>query len=64
MKRIDITIASDGTSTVETSGFNGAECRHASRFLESALGKQTSESLTGEFYSTRVESQAEAQNER
>ena len=50
MKRIDITIAVDGSSQVETRGFAGSECRDASRFLEGALGHVQAEHLTADFY--------------
>ncbi len=50
MKRIEITIAPDGGSTVETKGFTGSTCRAASQWLERALGKKTGEQLTHEFH--------------
>lgn len=50
MKIIEITIHPNGQSTVETKGFTGATCRDASRFLEQALGQQTSEILKAEFH--------------
>ena len=49
-KQIEIIVAPDGSSRVETKGFAGGECREASRFLERALGKQVDETLTAEFY--------------
>ena len=52
MKTIEIIISPSGESRVETKGFAGNACRDASRFLESALGKATSESLTAEFHET------------
>ena len=36
MKTIEITIAPNGQSRVETKGFIGSECRQASRFIEQA----------------------------
>lgn len=53
-RTIEIIISPNGKSRVETKGFAGSECREASRFLESALGKTTSESLTAEFHDTRT----------
>ncbi len=53
MKRIEITIDPQGNSTVEAKGFIGALCREASRFLEEALGRRTSERLTAEFHQTQ-----------
>ena len=55
MKTIEVVVASDGTSRVETKGFHGAECQHASRFLEAALGRQLNESLTTEFHASACE---------
>lgn len=50
MKTIEITVAPDGHSKVETSGFTGDHCREASRFIEQALGMSTQERLKPEFY--------------
>lgn len=47
---IEIIIAPDGQSRIETQGFTGNDCRTASRFLEQALGKSTSEQLKPEFH--------------
>lgn len=50
MKTITVTVAKDGSTKVETSGFVGSSCQAASKFLEQALGVQQSEKLTAEFY--------------
>ena len=50
MKIIEIVIAPNGQSTVETKGFTGSECRDASRFIEQAIGQQTNEILKSEFH--------------
>ena len=50
MKIIEIVIAPNGQSTVETKGFTGSECRDASRFIEQAIGQQTGEILKAEFH--------------
>lgn len=50
MKTIEITVAPDGKSRVETKGFAGAECRQASEFIEQALGQRTGEQLTAAFH--------------
>lgn len=50
MKRIEIVVDAKGNSEVQTKGFAGSDCVVASRFLENALGKQTSQRTTGEFY--------------
>ena len=57
MKRIEITVDSKGNSTVETKGFTGSECVSASRFIEQALGKQSSQQKTSEFYSTSTQTE-------
>ncbi len=54
-KTIEIIVSPQGQTRVETKGFAGSECRQASRFLESALGKQTSETLTAEFHQQQQE---------
>ncbi|HAH47486.1 MAG TPA: hypothetical protein DCM07_22015, partial [Planctomycetaceae bacterium] len=46
MKTIDIIFSTDGRSRIETRGFTGSQCKDASRFLEAALGKVSSEQLT------------------
>jgi hypothetical protein len=60
LKRISIVIAKDGNSTVETHGFSGSECQDASRFLETALGKATSEKLKPEFHQASVSNRQQA----
>lgn len=50
IKTIEIIVAPNGTTRVETKGFAGGECRAASEFVEKALGRRTDEKLTGEFY--------------
>ena len=55
MKTIEIIISPSGQSRVETKGFSGSQCREASRLLEAALGKTTSETLTAEFHEAQPE---------
>ena len=50
MKTIEIIISTDGQSRIETRGFTGPHCRDASRLLEGALGKVSSEQLTAEYH--------------
>jgi len=50
MKTIEIFVSSTGETRVETKGFEGSECQQASRFVETALGKATSETLTAGFH--------------
>lgn len=47
---IELIIAPDGQSRIETRGFHGEHCRIASRFLEQTLGKTTAEQLKPEFH--------------
>ncbi len=61
MKRIEITVSPQGETRLETKDFEGSSCREASRFLEQALGRQTAEQLTGEFFATDQASQANQQ---
>jgi len=57
LKTIEITVSPTGQTRVETKGFAGAECREASQFLETALGRRTEERLTAEFYSREIQPQ-------
>ena len=50
MKTIEITVDIQGKSTVETKGFTGGECRHASRFVEDALGIVVNDRTTAEAF--------------
>jgi hypothetical protein len=56
-KIIEIIIAPNGQSRVETKGFIGSECRQASQFIERALGQQSDELLKAEFYQTATSQQ-------
>ena len=47
---IEVVITPQGESRVETKGFTGSSCRHASQFLEQALGPAANEKFTAEFY--------------
>jgi hypothetical protein len=55
-KTIEIVISPSGQTRVETKGFAGNECREASEFLETALGRCSSEQLTAEFYAASQQS--------
>jgi len=50
LKTIELVISPQGETTLQTKGFFGSECQQASRFVETALGKKTSETLTSEFH--------------
>ena len=47
---IEIIVKSDGQTHIQTKGFTGSSCGLASGFIEQALGQQTSEQRTAEFY--------------
>ena len=49
-RTIEITVKPDGSTSLETKGFTGSECRVASEFIEKALGSRASEQLTSEFH--------------
>ena len=55
MKTIEIVVAPDGSTQIETRGFAGKTCLDASRFLEAALGQKTSERMTPEYYASADE---------
>jgi hypothetical protein len=57
MKTIEIVVAPNGQTSVQTKGFTGTECRQASEFIETALGRQSREQLTSEFYTQESEQQ-------
>jgi hypothetical protein len=57
MKTIEIIVAPNGQTSVETKGFTGSECRQASEFIETALGSRNGEQLTIEFYAQESEPQ-------
>ena len=57
MKTIEIIVARDGQTCVETKGFAGADCRQASQFIEQALGHRTGEQLTAEFHASETQPQ-------
>jgi hypothetical protein len=52
-KIIEITVSPTGETRVETRGFAGGSCREASRFVEEALGRATSEQLTAAYYAAQ-----------
>ena len=52
MKSLEVIITPKGETKIETRGFQGPSCREASRALIQALGIQTEERVTGEFWAT------------
>jgi len=53
---IEVIVAPNGETKIETKGFAGAECQEASRFIEQALGERTAERLTADFYTQQTDS--------
>jgi hypothetical protein len=49
-KTIEVVVSPNGQTTVQTKGFAGEACRHASKALEQALGLVEREQLTAEFH--------------
>ena len=47
---IEIIVARNGSTQVQTRGFAGSSCLEASKFIEDALGKKSSERTTSEFF--------------
>jgi hypothetical protein len=58
---IEIVVAPNGESVVQTKGFSGSSCQDASRFIEQALGQRVSEQLTAEFYQQQTTHQQSQQ---
>lgn len=61
-KTIQIIVSPTGATRVETRGFAGSSCQQASRFLEEALGRRTSESLTPEFHQQQAGQESEQEH--
>lgn len=47
---IEVTVSPQGETTVQTKGYAGSDCLHASKWLEQALGVVSTDRKTGEFY--------------
>ena len=47
---IEVIVSPKGETSIQTKGFAGADCLHASKFLEQALGVVGTEHKTAEFY--------------
>ena len=52
IQTIEVTVAIDGRTQVETKGFVGNSCQAASRFLREALGPCVAERLSPEFHTS------------
>ena len=57
MKTIEIIVAPNGQSRIETQGFIGSGCREASQFIERALGQTMDERLKTEFHQSATTEQ-------
>jgi hypothetical protein len=57
MKTIEITVSPQGETSIQTKGFEGSDCREATKTLEAALGRSVQETLTSEFYSHQSHTQ-------
>ena len=49
MEEVTFTFNDDGTFELETKGYAGASCRQATKDVEKALGKKTSDTPTAEM---------------
>jgi hypothetical protein len=56
-RMIEVTVSPTGEATVQTKGYQGADCLQASKFLEQALGLTAAERMTSEFYATATQQQ-------
>jgi hypothetical protein len=52
---IEVIVSPQGETTLQTKGYDGADCFQASQFLEQALGIKTSDQPTSEFYASLVQ---------
>ena len=57
MRVIEIVVSPRGETTVQTKGYAGADCLEASKWLEQALGINTIDRKTTEFYQAALEEQ-------
>ena len=61
IKTIEVIVSPIGETRIETKGFAGSECREASRFIETALGKAVNEQLTAQFHQQQQTEQTNQQ---
>jgi len=54
---IEVIVAPNGETKIETKGFTGSSCQDASRFIEQALGQRTAERLTADFHNLAAKQQ-------
>ena len=53
--QIEIPVTPTGETRIKTHGFQGPECREATKALERALGRKLTETLTPDFHSMTSE---------
>ena len=54
MRKVIITIAPDGTPTIDVQGVQGTSCKDLTRSIELAYGEVSEEQLKPEFYGQEV----------
>jgi hypothetical protein len=64
MKTVEIIFAPTGGVRLQTRGFVGRSCLAASRFLEAALGRTTSDRLSRDFYAAAGEDETAIHHSR
>ncbi len=47
---IEVIVSPQGEVAIQTKGYVGPDCRHASRFLEEAIGVVSADRNTAEFF--------------
>ena len=57
MRIIEVVVSPKGETTVQTKGYAGADCLHASRFLEEALGTVSADTKTSDYFQTNLADQ-------
>jgi hypothetical protein len=63
MKLIEVIVAPDGQTRIETKGFAGSACRQASAQLEQALGLRGCEQLTAEYHQQAESERCDSRNQ-
>ena len=51
-KKVLVTVAKDGTTTVKAEGYEGSSCMKATEAFEELLGANSTDKKTPEFYKT------------
>ena len=54
MKTIEIIVTPTGELTIDAVGFKGADCEHATRFIEEALGPNTRRVKKPEYHQQAI----------